>query len=171
MEILLSALIIMILRVCDVTLGTLRTIFIIQSKKYFAGLIGFAEVLIWIFAMRYIVGHMDNVFNLFGYAIGFGLGVLLGITIEEQIGFGFIQVNIFSKNNTNLLIETLRRNNYGLTILPGEGMNGEVSIIHSVISKRRLKNIREIIHKVDPKGFINIQPASPSRGFIHGARK
>lgn len=171
MEILISAFIIMLLRICDVTLGTLRTIFIIQLKKYNAGLIGFVEVLIWIFAMRYIVEHMDNILNLFGYATGFGLGTIIGITIEQKIGFGFIQVNIFSKNNTGLLIDTLRKNNYGLTILPGEGMDGEVSILHTIIKKRSLKNIKEIIHTVDPKGFVNIQPASPSRGYIHGARK
>ncbi len=171
MEILISAFIIMLLRVCDVTLGTLRTILVIQSKRYHAGLVGFVEVLIWIFAMKYIVEHMDNIFNLFGYAAGFGLGTILGVTVEHKFGIGYIQVNIISKNKTASLIETLKSNNYGLTVLPGNGIEGEVSIIYSIINKRRLKSIKELVAKIDPDGFVNIQPASPAKGFMHGARK
>lgn len=171
MEILASAFIIMILRVFDVTLGTLRTILVVQSKKYNAGFVGFTEVLIWIFAMKYIVEHMDNVLNLFGYAVGFGLGTILGVTIEHKFGIGFIQVNIISKNKTQPMVDALRNDNYGLTVLPGAGLDGEVSIIYSVINKRRLKNIKELVNKIDPEGFINIQPAMPLKGYVHGVRK
>ena len=171
MEILYSALIIMALRVCDVSLGTLRTIFVIQSKKYHAGIIGFVEVLVWIFAMKYIVENMDNIFNLIGYAAGFGLGTVLGVTIEQIKGIGFVQVNVVSKHKSDIVTEVLRKNNYGVTVMPGKGIDGEVSIVYTVINKSRLKKIRQIINGIDPEGFINVQPASPSRGYMHGVRK
>lgn len=83
-----GALIIMVLRITDVTLGTFRTILVVQGKKYFAGGVGFVEVLIWIFAMRYVVQHLDNVFNLIRYAAGFAIGNILGIALEEKVALG-----------------------------------------------------------------------------------
>src|SRR5664280_3404774 len=78
----LGALLIMCMRICDVTLDTIRLILVVQGRKYLAGLVGFFEVLIWIFAIRYIMQHMGVLLNLFGYATGFALGNIIGITIE-----------------------------------------------------------------------------------------
>ena len=85
-ETIFGALFIMFMRICDVSIGTIRTILVVQGRKYLAGLAGSIEVLIWAFAIRYIFQNLDQVFNLFGYAIGFGLGwiscVLLLVTIK-----------------------------------------------------------------------------------------
>ncbi|MBU2492368.1 MAG: DUF2179 domain-containing protein [Bacteroidetes bacterium] len=171
MEVFYSAVIIMILRICDVTLGTLRTLFVIQSRKYHAGITGFFEVLVWIFAMKYIVEHMDNIFNLIGYATGFGLGAILGLTLEQKIGIGFAQVNIMSNLSTDAIVDALRNNQFGVTVMSATGISGGVNIINTVINKRKMKELRAIVDEIDPNGFINIQPALPLRGFIHGARK
>ena len=62
MEQIFGALLIMVLRMFDVSLGTFRTILVVQAKKYFAAGVGFLEVLIWIFAMRYVFNNIDNKF-------------------------------------------------------------------------------------------------------------
>ncbi|MCB0751207.1 MAG: hypothetical protein KDC52_07020, partial [Ignavibacteriae bacterium] len=85
MENILGALLIMVLRMADVSLGTFRTIMVVQGKKYLAASIGFFEVLIWIFAMRYIFQNLDNTYNMLGYAVGFSLGNILGISLEEKV--------------------------------------------------------------------------------------
>ncbi|MBZ0200884.1 MAG: DUF5698 domain-containing protein [Ignavibacteriaceae bacterium] len=170
-ELFFSTGLIILLRVCDVSLGTIRTIYIVSSKKYRAGLIGFFEVLIWIFAMRYIVQHMDNIINLVGYAFGFGLGTVLGITIEQLIGIGHVQMNIISREKTGLIAQALRSDNNGVTILPGKGGEGEVSIVYTIINKGKYRKLKSLVHKIDPNVFINVHPAAPSRGFVHGSRK
>ncbi len=93
----LGPFIIMLMRICDVTIGTLRTILVVQGRKYLAGIAGFFEVLIWVFAIRFIMEHLDNIANLFGYAAGFALGNIIGITLEQRIGLGFVQLNIISR--------------------------------------------------------------------------
>lgn len=166
-----SAVIIMFLRICDVTIGTFRTIMVIQGKKYLAGLLGFCEVLIWIFAMRYIVQHMDQTINLFGYATGFGLGNILGITLEQKIGLGFVQLNIISLHKSEQVAEALRNAKFGVTSLPAEGASGEMSIIILIIKRKDLEEAKSIIDTIDPKSFITIQHSRPFRGFFHGSRK
>lgn len=170
-EALLGAFIIMCMRICDVTVGTFRIILVNQGKKYFAALTGFVEVLIWIFAMRHIVQHMDQTINLFGYAIGFAIGNILGISVEEKIALGFVQLNIISKFATDKIADTLRLSNFGVTLIPGEGGSGGVAILLIIIRRRDFKKVMGIIESIDNEAFITVHHSRPYRGFIHGSRK
>jgi len=170
-ETIYGALIIMLMRMCDVSIGTMRTILIVQGKKYLAGTAGFFEVLIWVFAIRFIFQHLDNYANLFGYALGFGLGNILGIALEHKIGFGYIQLNIISKYFTDEIAAKLRRSKYGVTILPGEGGTGGVSIIVVIAARKHQKNLIHLIESVDTDAFITVQHSVPYRGFTRGGGK
>ena len=170
-ESILGAFIIMAMRICDVTIGTMRTILVVQGKKYLAGLAGMIEVLIWVFAIRYIFQNLDQIQNLFGYAIGFGIGNILGITIEQKIGLGFAQLNIISRFDTEKITEALRNEKYGVTVLPAYGASGNISIILVIVPRKHQKKIIKSIESIDSQAFITIQHSLPYRGFIHGARK
>ncbi len=167
----LGAFVIMLMRICDVSIGTIRTILIVQGKKYLAGAAGFFEVLIWVFAIRFIFQHLDNYANLFGYALGFGLGNVIGIAIEQKIGFGFVQVNIISKHYTDQIANKLRGLKYGVTILPAEGGSGGVSIVVVITARKYQKRLIHLIEEIDKDAFITVQHSLPYRGFLHGSRK
>ena len=170
-EPILGALLIMFMRICDVSIGTMRTILVVQGKKYYAGLAGMIEVLIWVFAIRYIFQNLDEVINLFGYAIGFGIGNILGITIEQKIGLGFAQLNIISRNESEKIIELLRKEKYGVTVLPAQGATGQISIIVVIVPRKFQKRLIKLIESIDSNAFITVQHSLPYRGFIHGSRK
>ena len=139
-----GAFLIMLMRVGDVSIGTVRTILVVQGKKYLAGAAGFFEVLIWVFAIRFIFQHLDNIANLFGYAVGFGLGNILGIAIEHKIGLGFVQINIISKYFTDQIADRLRSLKHGVTILPAEGGSGGRSIIVVIAARKFQKKLIKI---------------------------
>jgi uncharacterized protein YebE (UPF0316 family) len=163
LEPILGALLIMVMRIADVTIGTARTIQVVNGRKYLAGLAGFFEVLIWIFAMSYIVKHLDHT--------GFGLGNIIGITIEQRIGLGFLQLSIISKYCTDKIADELRKSKCGVTIIPGEGGRGGVAIIIVIIKRKSQREIIKLVESIDPHAFISVQPSIPYRGYIHGARK
>jgi uncharacterized protein YebE (UPF0316 family) len=166
-----GALLIAIMRICDVSIGTMRTIFVVQGKKYFAGIAGFFEVLIWIFAMRYVMQHLDHIPNMFGYAAGFALGNIIGISIEQKIGLGYIQLNVISRHFTDQIANELRKSRFGVTIVPGEGGAGGVSIIVLIAPRKFQKKIVALIESIDPKSFITVSHSLPYRGYRHGSRK
>ncbi len=169
-EIILGAVLIMFMRIADVTLGTFRTILVVQGRKYYAAMTGFFEVLIWIFAMRYIVQHMDHTINLLGYAVGFALGNVMGITLEQRVALGYTQINIVSLHHTDDIANKLRSSKFGVTILPAEGGSGGVSIVIVIAKRKFQKQIMKIVESVDKRAFITVQQSMPYRGFVHGSR-
>jgi uncharacterized protein YebE (UPF0316 family) len=166
-----GGLLIMFMRICDVSIGTIRTILVVQGRKYLAGFAGSIEVLIWIFAIRFIFQNLNEIPQYIGYALGFGLGNIIGISLEQKIGFGFVQINVISRNYSKEIAEILRNNKYGVTSLPAEGGSGGLSIIVTIIPRKYQKSTIALIESVDQNAFITIQHSLPYRGFIHGSRK
>jgi uncharacterized protein YebE (UPF0316 family) len=156
----------MVLKISDVSLGTIRTLMVVQGKKYQAAIIGFVEVTIWVFAIRHVMLHLDNIVNVFGYSTGFAIGTFLGILIEQKVGSGFIQMQVISKHHIDKISTELWKNNFGATLIPGEGVRGGVAVIVLTLTRKRQKEAVRIIEGIDPKAFITVQSAIPSRGFI-----
>jgi len=169
--IILSALMIFAMRVCDVSRGTIRTMLTVQGRKYGAAAIGFFEVMIWALAIRHIFANLDNPWNILGYGSGFAVGTWLGITIEQKIAVGIVQVHLISRHHTDDIANALRSNRFGVTIIAGEGGTGGMPIISSLIRRNRLKEYRKIVDGIDCNAMIVVHNASLYRGFVHGARK
>lgn len=167
----LGPILIMFMRIGDVSLGTFRTILVVQGRKYTAGIIGFVEVLIWVFAIRFIFQHLDNYYNMIGYALGFALGNVFGIWMEQKIGLGFVQINVISKFHSDTIADKLRLEQYGVTILPGEGSRGGVAVIMLVTTRKNQKKVFNFVEQIDSEAFITVNSSLPQRGFIHGSRK
>lgn len=170
MELILTALQIMGMRITDVSLGTIRTLMTVRGKKYIAGTIGFFEVTIWVVAISTVFQHLDNAFNILGYSGGFALGTIIGITIEQKIGSGFLQIQIISMHYADKIADSLRINKIGVTILPGEGTRGGVALIVAMIARKRQKEVINIVEKIDPNAFITIQSVDTYRGFIQNRK-
>jgi uncharacterized protein YebE (UPF0316 family) len=171
MELLINALIIFALRIGDVSLGTLRTLFTVQGKKVLAPVIGVFESLIWVLAIKEVFAHLDNPWNIAGYSLGFATGTLVGILLEQKLAIGFHQIYVISKHNTDRIADALRQNLFGVTIIPGEGGTGGMAIITSMIKRSRLREFQKVVDSIDTDAFISIQNAMLYRGFLHGARK
>ncbi|MGB9664274.1 MAG: DUF2179 domain-containing protein [Ignavibacteria bacterium] len=156
----------MCMRITDVTISTIRTLMVVQGRKYIAGILGFFEVTIWVFAIRHIMLHIDNLWNILGYSTGFGLGNIIGITLEQRFGLGYSQAYVISRHFVDKIANELRKNKFGVTLLPAEGGSGGQSIIVTVIPRKRQKELFEIVEKIDPEAFITIQSVTPYRGYI-----
>lgn len=170
MEVLFSVLMIMCMRISDVSIGTIRTLMVVQGRKYWAGILGFIEVTIWIVAIRHIMLNIDNLWNILGYSTGFGLGNIIGISLEQRFGFGFVQIYIISMHYANQIALELRKNKFGVTILPAEGGTGGHAILVILTTRKRQKELIEIVESIDLKAFISIQSATPYRGYIHSRK-
>jgi len=144
-------------RICDVTLGTLRIIFVSKGEKNKAPIVGFIEVFIWVVVISQIFSNATNIFAYIAYAAGYATGNYVGILVENKIGFGYQLFRIYTKKDGGELMKMLHEKGFGSTWIKGTGAISEVSIIESVVSRRVEKNIVEIIHNFDPDTFYLIE--------------
>ena len=66
-------------RVCDMTLDTIRVIFLSKGVKYLPPLIGFFEVIIWLVAIGQVMNNLTNAVCYIAYGAGFATGTFIGI--------------------------------------------------------------------------------------------
>jgi len=144
-------------RVADVSLGTLRIIYLSKGFKLMAPLIGFFEILIWLLAMAQIVQNLDNFICFFAYAGGYAFGNFVGMSIEERLAIGNIVIEIITQKNADDLIKYFKSIGCRFTTVDGQGALGHVKIIYSVIDRKSLPNIVNIIKMFNPNAFYTIE--------------
>ncbi|HYH03608.1 MAG TPA: DUF2179 domain-containing protein [Bacillota bacterium] len=150
-------LLIFLARICDVTIGTIRIIFVSRGQKIFASLLGFCEVLIWLVAIGQIMKNLNNFACYIAYAGGFALGNYIGIALEAKLAMGVVLVRIITRHDGNELIAYLKEAGYGVTSIDAKGAIGPVHVVYTVIKRTALAEVVEIIHRFNPKAFYSVE--------------
>ena len=153
-------------RICDVTLGTLRIIFVSRSKRILAPLVGFFEVSIWLLAISQIMQHIDNPLCFFAYAGGFAMGNYIGIRIEEKLAMGSLVVRIFLTQDDGYIKEKLAEAGFGYTSIDGHGKNSDVEVIYTVIMRKDLEKVTQIIESCREGAFYSVEDVKMVRQGI-----
>jgi uncharacterized protein YebE (UPF0316 family) len=136
-----------------VTLGTMRIIFISRGMKWLAPLLGFFEVCIWLFAIGQIMRNLNNIGCYLGFAGGFTMGNFLGVWLEKRLALGKVVVHVITTNDANELMERLRTENYGVTLLDARGGTGPVKMVLTVIQRKELGHVLDLIKGFDAHAF------------------
>jgi uncharacterized protein YebE (UPF0316 family) len=166
MDAIYSALFIFFLRLCDMSLDTLRVLFMMRGRKLTAGAIGFVQAVIFVIAIGRVLSQLDNVFNVIGYAGGFGAGVVVGMMLEERMALGFGQMRIISKSKGQTIASALREAGYAVTEMAGQGRDGAVDVILITARRKDVEHVQKLILSMDESAFITIEEVRPLwRGF------
>jgi uncharacterized protein YebE (UPF0316 family) len=150
-------LLIFLARICDVSLGTVRLIFVSRGFKYLAPIIGFFEVLIWILAMTQIMQNLSNPICYIGYAGGFATGNYVGILIAEKLSLGVVLIRVITQREADSLVNRLREQGYGVTSVDGQGSSGPVQVIFTIVRRREVKAVVKLVKKCNPRAFYTIE--------------
>ena len=95
-------------RILDVTIGTIRIVMVAKGQKFWAPLLGFFEVFIWLLAISRIFENLDNWACYFAYAAGFAAGNYIGLIIEERLAMGIVKIQIITRRSAIELIQNTR---------------------------------------------------------------
>lgn len=153
-------------RIVDVTLGTVRTICVVNGRRGLACALGFCEVLIWILVVSRIITGLNNPAYAVAYALGFALGNYIGITIDRQLAFGEQVVRVFTRKG-GFLADALRSRGFVVTILAGQGRDGPVDILFIQVPRKLAQAAGDAARQHDPECFIvvdDVRWASASMG-------
>jgi len=167
----LMPLLIFLARICDVSIGTLRIIFVSKGKRNIAPILGFFEVLIWITAISKIMQNLDNYVNYVAYAAGFATGNFVGMIIEEKLAMGIQMIRVFAHERGSELVQTLNGNGYGATVVEAQGAREHVDLIYTIVQRNELAKVLNVIHDFNPKLFYTIEDVKSANEGIFSPRR
>ena len=152
------------LRLCDVPISTVRTIFTIRGYRLVSFCLGIIESAIWIFAISRVMKYLNDPWAMIGWSLGFASGTVLGISIEKWIGSGTVLVRCISRSHAIRLKEHLHSEGFGVTVVQGIGFEGTVLVLFIVAPRKRENEVLSEIRQIDPEAFITIEPVSRAIG-------
>ncbi|MBN1356556.1 DUF2179 domain-containing protein [bacterium] len=144
-------------RIIDVSIGTIRVIFVSKGFRYWAPLLGFFEVLIWILVIAQIMKNLNNPASYIGYALGFAIGNYVGIILESKLSIGMVMVRIITSRDASALIEYLKSRMLGVTSIQAEGAFEKVHVIFTIIKRSDYKSLTGKIREYNPQAFYSVE--------------
>jgi uncharacterized protein YebE (UPF0316 family) len=160
------------------SLDTMRIIMVGRGRKAVAALVGFFEVCIWLLVARQVIAHLPNVACFFAYALGFATGNYVGMMIEERLAVGFQLVRVITDGSAKELLGLFRKEGYGVTCIPAQGMEGEVEIVFTIVPRKDVQKVVATVRGFNPEAFCSIEdvrdvkagvfPSNIDRHIING---
>jgi uncharacterized protein YebE (UPF0316 family) len=159
---LLTGVLIFLARVFDVTMGTIRTISIVQGRTWIAFVLGLAEVTMWLFVISTVLAQIGSkpILGVF-YALGFSAGNVAGILVERRVALGRVVLNVISAVNGPLMARGLRELGFGVTTFSGEGLKGPVTLLWIVCERREFRRALDTIRRIEPNAFYTTEMSGP----------
>ena len=164
MNIFLAVIYVFLLRLIEQALGTLRSLYVYKGKPKLGALLGFIESAIWVVAISQVIKDLNDPLLIIGYALGFAAGTISGSYIESTIAIGNVVVRVFIERNENseLLANELRANDFGVTVINGQGRDGEVSIAWCVVPRKKVKELLNIVSEITPDAYVTTEATNPT---------
>ncbi len=152
----LFPLVILVIRIGNLSISTLRVLTVVRGRKRAAWALGFVQSLLWVTVIAGVLENLDNPWNLAAYAAGFATGNVLGIIIDNRIAPGHSLLRITSSSRGAAIMETLHHAGMGATEVAGSGRDGTVSLIYCYSPRRKVRKIKELVLQRDPQAFLTL---------------
>jgi len=158
--------IILVINIVYVTFSTMRMILTLKGRRYLAAFVSLFEITVYVLGLSLVLDNLNEIQNIVAYALGFGIGVIVGTKIEEKLALGYITVNVTSTNPDIAFTKKLRDKGYGVTSWFAYGMEGDRLAMQILTPRKYELKLYEDIKTIDPKAFIiSYEPKQINGGF------
>lgn len=150
-------------RIVDVSMGTLRVSFIARGRKYLAAACGFTEILIWILVVSRVLTGEQHWLAYVAYALGFTLGTLVGMSIEERLAVGWALVRVITHKPVETFTRSLTAAGFGVTQQDARGARGPVQVLVTLMPRKRMSEFQRLLFDFDTSAFYTIEDVRHAR--------
>ena len=160
-------------RICDVTIGTIRTIMTVKGKNLLATILAFFEVTIWFVMVKdALTSEYNSILIVLSYALGYATGTYLGGYISSFIK-SKLGIQIIIDEDSKELIDQLREHGFAVTVANVEGFNKEKKYMLLLeIDSKRFKELESIVHKNNNRIFMTVNETKyVKNGYFGGIAK
>lgn len=154
------------INVVYVSFFTIRMILTLKGHRYLAAFTSVIEVVIYVVGLGLVLKHLDQIWNVAAYAVGYGFGVIVGMKIEEKLALGYITVNVITSNFDQDLPALLRSKGYGVTNWMAYGREGARVMLEILTPRKWELSLYNTVQELDPNAFlISHEPKAFHGGF------
>lgn len=140
-------------KIIEVSVATVRIMLISRGEKTKGSILILLEVSLWlVITGTVLVGFQEDIIRCVVYIFACAIGSYVGSVIEGKLAFGLcsIQVivaqdNMAHDNAAMNLAETLRDNDFAVTIMEGRGKKGKRDILVLHLKRKRIPSAVSII--------------------------
>lgn len=158
---------ILILQLMYVPMLALRTISMVKKLKILTAFFGFLESIIYVFGLAIVLTGDQTLVGMLVYALGFSLGLIVGIKVENKIAIGYMSLAVNIKHKNQELIDALRERGYGVTVFDGEGRDGTRYRLDILTRRSQEPELMKIVEYFEPFAFVlAYEPARFKGGFM-----
>ncbi|MDW0114774.1 MULTISPECIES: DUF2179 domain-containing protein [Sporosarcina] len=158
--------IILVINIVYVSFFTIRMILTLKGYRYIAALVSMVEVVIYIVGLGLVLDNLNEIQNIVAYAVGYGIGIIIGTKIEEKMALGYITVNVITADIDHTMPKLLRDKGYGVTDWSANGLEGNRSAMQILTPRKDELKLYDTIKQIDPKAFIiAYEPKTIHGGF------
>ncbi|HNP18417.1 MAG TPA: DUF5698 domain-containing protein [Fulvivirga sp.] len=144
-------------RILDVSINTVRIIFVMSGKKYISTILGFFESFIWLMAIGQIFKHVDNIYSYIAYPAGFACGIFVGMLIEEKIALGKVIIRIITAEDLTKVKEFLSHHNFRYSVVASKSEQGDENLLFAVLKRDHIPQMLNELKTHMPKAFYTIE--------------
>ncbi len=145
------------LRTVDQTINTVRTLITVQGERRLAWALGFIQSFLFITAIAGVLSSLTQPVNLLAYAAGYATGQVLGISLENRLARGHSVLRVISASKGQAVVDALRQQGWGVTELPGQGLDGTVGVILCTVPRKIIPSAKATILGIDTSAFVTVQ--------------
>ena len=170
----LELLLIFILKIIEMTIGTVRLLLIRKGYRREGTLLAFVQIMMWSFvASRVIMGIADAPVKGVVYAVGFSIGIYIGSRVESYLAIGRVLIQtIVSRENSSSIISGLREKGYAVTSMDARGRDSERTVLKIIANRKGKEEIINDISRLDNTAMIITNDISTLKGgTVASARK
>lgn len=149
-----NIILILILQLCYVPMLALRTISMVKKLTLLTAFFGFLESIIYVFGLALVLTGDQSTLAMLVYAIGYSLGLMIGIKVEDRIAIGYRSVLVNIKTINHDLVQSLRNQGYGVTVTQGDGREGTRTMLDILTKRSSEKALFKLIESYEPHAFI-----------------
>ena len=165
---------IFLLRIGDVTLGTLRIVYVSRGMKTLSMAFAFFEILIWLFAFGQILKNLTHPANYIAFAAGYAAGNYVGIWMEEKLSLGCLMLRIFTCQGSDPLAQQLREAGFGVTRVDACGTQGPAEVLLTVLQRKDWTKALTLLQEYAPHAFYtteDVKSVSQSPFSLTGSQR
>jgi len=157
-------------KIIEVTISTIRLVYINKGEKLKGTILAFIEISIWLVVVSSVLTNISaDPMKAFVYAAAFSLGNYIGVTIESKIAVGLASIQaVVNEESGQFLADILRKQGFGVTLIDGTGKNdSKKNLLFIQLKRKRIPEAIATIKENTPNAYISVNDIkSMTGGFV-----